>query len=282
MVHISQWTSDNIISDFGILTGCDSAFEWMLPWWYENYRRHNDHQVLFANFGMSRRRLDWCSSRGHIVEIGEHHFRKTWFKKPLAIINSPVNNVVWVDLDCEIRGDLLPFRKYCTEGVGLTLDPHTRWCKDKNDKLIANPLASGVVATHFNNDLMRRWADECIDNMRCRGDQEVLNKMISIDRSGVVVMPPEYQWLRLDGENEQALIMHWTGSTGKRHIASMCGMPMPMSSLNGRINNTRHISVRKPTVTEIPRKVNSLVRHQNRLTTLSQVIRNKPKPRPKS
>lgn len=33
------------------------------------------------------------------------------------------------------------------------------------------------------------------------------------------VMPPEYQWLRLQGEPpERAIVMHWTGSAGKERI----------------------------------------------------------------
>ena len=33
------------------LTGCDEKTEWMLPWFVENYKKHNDTPLIFANFG---------------------------------------------------------------------------------------------------------------------------------------------------------------------------------------------------------------------------------------
>ena len=36
------------------LTGCDEITEWMLPWFLENYSKHNNTPLIFANFGVSK------------------------------------------------------------------------------------------------------------------------------------------------------------------------------------------------------------------------------------
>ena len=34
------------------LTGCDYKYEWLLPWFFENYLKHNKAPLVFADFGL--------------------------------------------------------------------------------------------------------------------------------------------------------------------------------------------------------------------------------------
>ena len=51
--------------DQAFLTGCDTATEWMLPWFFENYKSHNDSPLIFEDFGV--RDLDYVRENVHAV-----------------------------------------------------------------------------------------------------------------------------------------------------------------------------------------------------------------------
>lgn len=194
----------------GVVTGCDISFEWMLEWWYRNYSRHNKYPICFADFGMSRRQAAWCAERGTVLDL-RFPSRHTWFKKPFAILSCPFERIVWMDIDCEVRKDIGQIFEYAGRGIAVTLDPHNHWVK--SDQVIA----SGVVGVSWGNETMVDWAKACL-HTPLRGDQEVLNSITDNRRGERIIMPPEYQWLRLDGDNRNAYIMHWTGSKGKEVI----------------------------------------------------------------
>ena len=92
------------------ITGCDINTEWQLPWFLENYYKHNRDPLLVADFGMSERAKEALSidirisGIMHMDKIGETE--KGWFYKPLTMLNSPSDKTVWIDTDCEIKQNL--------------------------------------------------------------------------------------------------------------------------------------------------------------------------------
>ncbi len=206
--------------DCGVVTGCDAKYEWMLPWWLDHYNKHNSYPVYFANFGMSSDAVEWCQKHGHVVDLSFSCPRKkNWFKKPLAILSCPFKRTFWIDLDCEIRGDITPMFGYVGKGITVTLDPHNPWVKTKP------VIASGVVGVKHSHPLILKWGVKCMAGARVRGDQEVLNEIMHTRRDQITIMPPEYQWLRIDGDSPKAVIMHWTGAKGSDHIRGELGLP---------------------------------------------------------
>lgn len=134
-----KWSEGGINCD-GIVVGSDITLEWLLPWWWENYRKYNDFPVIFVDFGMSRDMKKWCKERGAVIRIPPIELfvaekkeidpslklewekkygcsvwedRKAWFKKPLACLQSPYHRSIWVDLDCEVRGSLRELFSCC-------------------------------------------------------------------------------------------------------------------------------------------------------------------------
>ena len=194
----------------GIVVGADAQYEWMLPWWIKHYSKHNEYPICFADFGMTSLVRKFCAINGILIDL-TYKASKNWFKKPAAMLACGFGRMIWVDLDCEVRGSLAPILEYASRGLAITLDPYNRWCKNQG------VIASGVVGATKDNDLLKLWADKCLST-KLRGDQEVLNSITNATDPRVVVMPREYQWLRLDGDNKNAIIMHWTGPIGKKHI----------------------------------------------------------------
>lgn len=250
----SKWIKSDPIDGFCVITGCDSSHEWMLQWWFEKYKKHNKYPVLFADFGMTDAAHRWCAAHGAVVKIDANV--KHWFKKPLAILASTHKSCVWVDIDCEIRGDIGRIADFVESGVAVTLDPHTPFCPN------TNPVASGVVGSKHGDVLIQEWADLCVSSTVLRGDQEALNHIIANDRSRLKIMPPEWQWLRLDGDDPRAIIMHWTGQTGKSIIRRMISESNKNSLIQTNVKKTA--SKTKPIVRTVskvqPTPIKQIVR----------------------
>ena len=47
------------------LIGCDKNVEWLLPWFIENYKKHNSTPLIFADFGISN--LDIVRPHVHAI-----------------------------------------------------------------------------------------------------------------------------------------------------------------------------------------------------------------------
>ena len=244
------WKHPKPNAEYGVVTGCDANHEWMLPWWYAHFRRFNQHPVCFVDLGMSTDMARWCEVKGSYADLRAVPAKRQWFKKPLAILACPFKKVLWIDLDCEIRGAIDPLFDYIVDDkLALTLDPHNPWVKTKDC------VASGIVGADYGNKLVLLWARGCMTRNKLRGDQEVLNEILQGKRDRVSIMPPEYQWLRIDGDNVDALIMHWTGTKGKDYIARAMGLPPSI----GRRYRTTINPRRLPTKGRVNRKITSLL-----------------------
>jgi hypothetical protein len=230
------WRTDGLKDEDGILIGSDQTQEWLLAWWWENYRRHNYYPVAFVDFGLSEEKKKWCKARGELVSLrvadifvkereeidshlvaswedyyGEQFWvsRRAWFKKPLACLQSPFKRTLWVDLDCEIVGSLGPLFETCQHPSGIAL------AKDQ----IAPTYNSGVIAFRRNLDLLKEWADQSFQKTDTfRGDQDLLSALILQKKMLINELPPIYNWSVGFGKNKQAVIYHWLGDRAKAFL----------------------------------------------------------------
>ena len=214
-VHIAEHDSIKRKPGRCFLTGSDDRLEDLLPWWYENLRRHHpDEPIVFADFGMSTTMLDWCGERGEVLNIGRHPVY-AWHNKPKAIWMCPYETRCWLDVDCEVLATIGEVFDYAKQGLAVTED----WVRGENWEHAHGqmPVATGVVAVSGECKIVMQWA-EISTSAKHRGDQESLNGILAGDRNRVCLMPREFQSLRLDSFDQDGRLIHWTGFEGKKRI----------------------------------------------------------------
>lgn len=191
--------------------------EWMLPWFFENYKKHNKTPIIFADFGV----IDIDAIRPHVHAVMNltNLQEEGWFKKPKAMIHCPAQETVWLDSDLEILEDI--------SGIFDLLEPRKLnmvqdrpWAKRRGGV----QFNSGVVGFIGKPIILKLWA-QWIEENPDRGDQETLSANMDPLKQLTYIneLPNEYNWLRLQIENDNqpatnAKIIHWTGAKGKDRI----------------------------------------------------------------
>jgi hypothetical protein len=230
----------------GVLVGSDRNQEWLLPWWWDNYCRQNNHPVAFADFGLSLKMKRWCSERGHLVSLpyffaldrgevepetaqkweekyGERFwdFRSGWFNKPFACLRSPFDKTIWIDLDCEVLGELQPLFQFCESSEEICI------AKDQ----FTDSYNSGVFVFRKSSLLVREWAAQTITrNGEFRGDQDLLTALIRGKSCSVSELPLIYNWPVGMGESREVIICHWIGEFAKQVLFQMCSRTSAVES----------------------------------------------------
>jgi hypothetical protein len=230
---------------FGVIVGASSHVEWMLPWWWKNYAAHNALPVVFFDFGLSLHGKKWCQERGKLIPLkvpktlimkevekdrrciwektsgkGIWKVRSQWFKKPFAFLQSPFAKTLWLDLDCEVRGDLAHLMKKST----FALVRESLLCNETFERFkITAPgevtYNSGVVAFEKNSPILQNWLEEVLDNNHLYiGDQNALSRALFRGEKSFEELPSIYNWDPNEGENKEALIVHFSTMSGKQKI----------------------------------------------------------------
>jgi len=201
-----------------VLIGCDANQEWMLQWWFNNYKTHNNLPVIFADFGVSAEALNWVKKQAKEVFSVKQEKEKGWFLKPKAMLKSPSVKTLWVDIDCEVRGSLTPvFKELEVDKLAMVKD-HP-WISRRGE-LWHN---SGVVGIVNKPTILKDWI-LAVGNKPHIGDQEVLHSMLNpITKIRYIKdLPHKYNVLRIDIDDnnvpQDPVIVHWTGSKGKDEI----------------------------------------------------------------
>ncbi len=219
----------------GILVGANERQEWLLAWWWDNYRRRNDYPVCFVDFGLSEKKKRWCKERGQLISLRmpplfvrdrgevdgtlaeewEKSFpdtfwesREAWFKKAQACLESPYDETIWIDLDCEI---VKPLEGLWGQSERVAL------AKDFSAISVDFPIYnSGVIVFQKNDPLIVEWAKQSIEkNALFRGDQDVLSQIIADEKLPIHELDPMYNWSIGRGERKDVVIYHWLGDAAK-------------------------------------------------------------------
>lgn len=200
------------------LIGCDEKQEWLVPWFLKKYNAHNSTPIVFADFGMSDvGRAIARENSAHLLDFSSEK-GKGWFLKPKAMLNSPANKTVWLDLDCEVRENLEPIFNLLQPDT-LNMVEDVPWTRRRGETW----HNSGVVGFIGQPQILKDWADVVQKNPQV-GDQEVLHSMLTtITRIKYINdLPRKYNTLRIDLIDQTAVknpaIIHWTGQKGKDEI----------------------------------------------------------------
>jgi len=208
--------------DKAFVTGCDENHEWMLEWFFKNYKKHmKDVPLVFANFGLTPDGLKKVRENVHAVMNLKTFDEEGWFKKPMSMIKCPSKKTIWIDLDCEIRDDISNLFNMLKPNM-LNMVEDKPWTM-RGQELWHN---SGVVGFIDKPTILYDWAKAIRDNP-VQGDQEVLHLLLNpITKIKYINdIPNEYNVLRLqvetDGYAGAIKVMHWTGQKGKNKIRAM-------------------------------------------------------------
>ena len=230
---------------YGIIVGADQNAEWLLPWWWHHFRSHNAYPVAFFDFGLSDRGKRWCQEKGTVIPIdplyslepvapftaalwektvgpGIWKTRPQWFKKPFACLASPFTSSIWIDLDCEVRGSLTPL--FGTQSPHFAIAAESNACQQlfqSNGITHADEITynSGVVAYTKDHPILLSWIEEILQNNHLHiGDQNALSRVLWKQEHPFVALPTKYNWDPTLGPNSEALILHWSAMSGKKHI----------------------------------------------------------------
>ena len=201
----------------GVICMTTESQEWLLPWWYENFHRHNpDLPVAFFDLGMSETARQWCREHSTLIELDRAAVTEdAWFYKPAACLLSPFSHTIYMDLDCEVLASLDPLYGLCGDGFGVTPDRFDPYSKRKP------PYSAGLLVFKAHDPLLMAWVTELTSKVY-RHDQTALNEVLSPDK--VTLLGEEWNWLRLAGPApEGAKVLHWTGPDGKAIIREKMG-----------------------------------------------------------
>lgn len=218
-------TMSSKIYDKVFLTGCDKNTEWMLPWFLDNYHKHNEVPIVLADFGMTKFALEAVKNQKRIAAVMDLTSTKEqgWFKKPLSMLKCPSKYTCWIDTDCEVLGNISSvFDKVEPQKLAMACD--RPWTKRSGETW----YNSGVVAFKDKPKILEKWVDAVRKNP-VRGDQETLHFLLETPLDQMIYiteLPNKYNWLRVQIQNDKQdskdkLVMHWTGRKGKNKIKGM-------------------------------------------------------------
>lgn len=242
----------------GIVLGCDVRQEWLLPWWWKNYSAHNDYPVVVFDFGMSEEGILWCQEKGVYRTLssrvsssskedlsrekqqewetrygaGIWRVRGAWLKKPSALLESPFDESLWIDLDAQVKGDITPiFEALGSCDIAVTKDREQDF-----DFLLPGEVNynSGVIAYRKEAPIISQFALMAHRlEQTLPGDQEFLTRTIYLYEPKLIELPPIYNWYHAWGPNASALIHHFCGGPAKVEIlksfspADLCNLAIP-------------------------------------------------------
>lgn len=247
----------------GILCGADKSQEWLLPWWWSRYSEHNAYPVIFCDFGMSEEMRSWCAERGEVVSIefdpawiapksaidkklveewedwwGERLWdaRLSWFKKPFALLHSPYEVGIWIDLDCEILGPIERlFSGFdVSSGIAMVRNFECDHLPQFDPNVRHN---GGVIVFKHGCSCLQSLAEESVNmNHLFGGDDTLLSHLISSRRWDIQELPEEFNWRMSHGLSLGAVIIHWVNNRGKDYIRKYGGLKPTLDAFYNSCN----------------------------------------------
>lgn len=206
--------------------------EQFLPWWLMHLREQSDLPVLFADFGMSPEGRKFCEEKGELVPMPAPDFvvqrkdvslarallwetvftpefwraRRAWFLKPFALLASPFDRSLWIDIDCEVRESLGPL--FQGTHIAMTYDQGTSYHERGLLSPGAPSYSTGVIGVSHGDPLIVTWAERCMkENHLFLNEQLLLSQMVG----EIHLLPQRYNWhMRMEGCPDIA-IAHYGG-----------------------------------------------------------------------
>ena len=205
------------ISNKTIVTGTDKNLQHYLPWWIDNIKKHFPGiNISIVDFGMSENWAKWAMNVSNEFIKYKQRSDISWFYKPQTLLDSTFEYKCWIDIDCQVVGDITNLFDFVKEDkIAAAPDNYHSWgCK----------FQSGVFAVKDYPPILEEWAEAC-KKPKNRGDQEILWDLVKNRQDLISVIPEIYNWPRLalakGKDDPDKKIIHWTGPSGKQQIEKL-------------------------------------------------------------
>lgn len=167
------------IIDKTVLIACDKNAEWLLPWFFHYYNQHNNIPVTVADLGISELGLNFvkkhtdrvfskiCNDKLGIFcyPITSVQSNAAYAWKPVSIYCCPAKKILWLDLDCQVVGDISDLLSG-TVGFGVakdTLFHNTNFVDDMKRKKYnfynCEIYNAGVIACEQKHWILEKWCN---------------------------------------------------------------------------------------------------------------------------
>ena len=205
-----------------IITGTDKSFQHYLYWWTSNVKKYFPGvHITICDFGMDEKYAKWSKENSNEYIKYKNKYDISWFYKPQTLLDSTYKYKCWIDIDCEVVGDISNIFEYVKPNkLSTTPDNYHSWgCK----------FQTGVFATEGKPKILVEWAKAC-KKPKNRGDQEILWDIVKDKQHLISLIPENYNWLRIalakGIDHPDKKIIHWTGERGKMHIENNLKKPL--------------------------------------------------------
>lgn len=227
----------------GVMTGCDSRQEWMLKWWWENYSKTNSYPVTFCDFGMTPAARAYCKTKGEVIDPPEPlplsteasastpwaknlpncvwRRRPVWFTKALVLKQTPYEETIWTDLDCEIQASLTPLYEmaYCPAGFTIAYDKKytdNNWEAFGALQKGVRGIQVGVIAFKKDSPLLADWLKRCKTHCHVEySEQTALSHLLHEKNYDLTYFSNRYNWVEDSLKHQSAAIIHHAGPLQK-------------------------------------------------------------------
>jgi len=207
-------------AEAGIVTGCDKNQEWLLDWWWAQYAAHNTLPVAFFDMGMTDAGREWCRQHGRLMKSPvAGRFGTGNMHKPFVLVKSPWRQTIWLELDCEVRGNVECLLKYGQGATGLMFDHYYKRQLGAGSPPDEPLYSTGLIVTVNGDKLIPEWCKDTLTRYRqFRNDGDTMKATLWRLKYKPNDIPNELHRVRCEGNHPEALTMHWSGRQGKEII----------------------------------------------------------------
>jgi hypothetical protein len=229
----------------GILVAFDATFQPLILWWYKSLRKYSSLPIAFINLGnISENVKNWCKKNGYYYDLQKYvkNFKKIkipqkyknqwaeqisgdvasvrpyWFTKPVALMTTPFEKTLYLDIDCQVNADINDFF-LCLDEYELALVKYVFQESFSYNKKNITIFNSGVIGYKTKAKIIEEWAELSLKFKHdFLGDQDLLSDIIHENKYVPKILPMEWNWQRLPLLNENAKILHHCGGLAKSKL----------------------------------------------------------------
>ena len=241
------------MSEKGVLIASNEDYHCFVRSWYREYIIFNTLPITIIDFGMTTAQLKWCEGKMDIIPCHENSHihpiediskerlaswdklychglkiedfwtnRKAFHQKARSLKLTPYNETLWLDLDCQVRGNIEELFHYAAK------PPHFSLAENKKTKFRilwrlgivpegSPAYNSGVIVYKKNCPIMEELAEVSLQHDDLfYGDQDILNSLIYEKNIQFDPLPEKFNCPpKRHHDIENPVIVHWVGKYKK-------------------------------------------------------------------